>query len=96
MADNTQLPASSSQGDIIATEDIGAYKIPVSKIRTGATDVDGGDVTSSNPFPTEALSTDSILAQILDALKAQNKILLAIDAKLASSTGSFPTTDGDL
>lgn len=50
MAENTVLNVGSG-GDTIATEDIGAYKLPVSKIRIGATDVDGGDVTTSNPFP---------------------------------------------
>lgn len=39
-------------GDVIATEDPGlGYKLPVSKIRTGAIDIDGGDVTIGNPFP---------------------------------------------
>lgn len=50
MGDNTTLNPGSG-GDVIATEDLGAYKLPVSKIRTGAADVDGGDVTPANPFP---------------------------------------------
>ena len=49
MAENTVLPGT---GDIIATEDTGlGYKLPVSKIRVGALDKDGGDVTGANPFP---------------------------------------------
>ena len=50
MSDGTQLNPGSA-GDVIATEDMGAYKVPVSKIRIGAADVDGGDVTIANPFP---------------------------------------------
>jgi hypothetical protein len=52
MADNTTLNIGIG-GDVIATEDPGlGYKLPVSKIRLGATDIDGGDVTITNPFPT--------------------------------------------
>lgn len=51
MGENTTLNPGSG-GDVIATEDPGlGYKIPVSKIRLGALDVDGGDVTPANPFP---------------------------------------------
>ena len=51
MGDNTTLN-SGIGGDVIATEDSGlGYKIPVSKIRLGAIDIDGGDVTITNPFP---------------------------------------------
>lgn len=51
MADNTTLNLGSG-GDTLRTEDIGGgIKIPVSKIHVGADDVDGGSVTSANPFP---------------------------------------------
>jgi hypothetical protein len=51
LADQTQLNPGVG-GDIIATEDPGlGYKLPVSKIRLGALDVDGGDVTPGNPLP---------------------------------------------
>src|SRR4051812_41547023 len=50
MADNTQLFAGSG-GDVIKTEDVGAYKLAVSKIYLGAHGIDGGAVTASNPFP---------------------------------------------
>lgn len=50
MADNTQLNPGSG-GDLVKTEDIGAYKLAVSKIYTGAHGVDGGAVTPSNPLP---------------------------------------------
>ena len=54
MADGTQLNLGTG-GDLILTEDAGnaAGKIPVSKIRVGAQDVDGGDVTIDNPFPVQ-------------------------------------------
>jgi hypothetical protein len=62
MSDNTTLNIGIG-GDIIATEDPGlGYKIPVSKIRIGATNIDGGDVTISNPFPT--LITDGYHGQV--------------------------------
>lgn len=54
MADNTQLNPGTG-GDLILTEQPGGSgpKIPVSKIRLGDSDVDGGDVTTSNPFPVQ-------------------------------------------
>ena len=52
MADNTTLNPGSG-GDVISTESIGGvYKIPREKIVLGATDVDGGNVSGTNPFPT--------------------------------------------
>lgn len=50
MADNTTLN-SGSGGDTLATDDIGSYKIAVSKIHLGADGVDGGAVATGNPFP---------------------------------------------
>ena len=51
MSDNTTLNVGTS-GDIISTEDCGgAAKVPRSKIVLGAHDVDGGDVTPTNPLP---------------------------------------------
>jgi hypothetical protein len=54
MADNTTLNAGSG-GDVIVTEQPGGAgpKIPVSKIYTGAADVNGGPVTLVNPLPVE-------------------------------------------
>lgn len=54
MADNTQLNPGTG-GDLILTEQPGGSgpKIPVSKIRLGAADVDGGDVTGTNPLPVQ-------------------------------------------
>jgi hypothetical protein len=51
MADGTILNAGSG-GDTIQTEDFGAAgKIPRSKLVLGAVDVDGGDVSATNPMP---------------------------------------------
>lgn len=56
MADNTTLN-SGTGGDTLRTEDVGGgVKVPVSKIHTGAAGVDGGPVTTSNPFPTQVQS----------------------------------------
>jgi hypothetical protein len=56
MSDGTVINLGSG-GDTIATEDAGlGYKIPVTKIRTGAIDVDGGDVTPANPLPIGGIS----------------------------------------
>lgn len=58
MADNTTLN-SGSGGDVIRTEAVGAVKINVGKIYTGAANVDGGPVTPTNPFPVMLMSGTS-------------------------------------
>lgn len=55
MADNTTLDQGSG-GDTLRTEDVGGVKVPVSKIYLGASGVDGGPVTTANPFPTKPVS----------------------------------------
>lgn len=54
MADNTTIDAMTG-GDLISTEEITGssplYKIPRSKIALGEENVDGGNVSSDNPFP---------------------------------------------
>ena len=50
MADNTQLNPGSG-GDLLRSEDLGSYKLAVSKIYLGAHGVDAGPVTGSNPLP---------------------------------------------
>jgi hypothetical protein len=52
MSDNTTIQSPSTPGDVISTEDVSGVKIPRNKIVLGAHGVDGGDVTTSNPFPT--------------------------------------------
>jgi len=81
MGDNTTLNIGIG-GDVIATEDPGlGYKIPVSKIRLGATDIDGGDVTITNPFP--ILITDGANGQV--AVKSASTAAIAIDKALVVS-----------
>ena len=56
MANNTTLNTGTG-GDTLRTDDVGgSVKIPVSKIHTGAAGVDGGAVTTSNPFPATLIS----------------------------------------
>jgi hypothetical protein len=56
MSDNTTLN-SGAGGDTLRTEDVGAgVKIPVSKIHNGASGVDGGPITNSNPLATQTQS----------------------------------------
>ncbi len=78
MSDGTTLNIGIG-GDVIATEDPGlGYKIPVSKIRIGDTDIDGGDVTITNPFP--ILITDGSHGQV--SLKAASTPAGATDIAL--------------
>ena len=67
MADNTQLNPASG-GDVIKTEDLGPYKLAVSKIYLGAHGVDGGPVGPSNPMPvsiTNSPATQGVTATAL-------------------------------
>lgn len=81
MSDNTILNPGAG-GDVIATEDPGlGYKIPVSKIRIGPEDVDGGDVTITNPFPIEI--TDGYNNQV--AVKGASTPAESIDHALVTA-----------
>lgn len=61
MADNTRLNPGSG-GDLLRSEDIGPYKIAVSKIYVGASGVDGGPVTAANPLPVGITNFPSVQA----------------------------------
>lgn len=61
MADNTRINPGVG-GDNIATEDMGAYKIMVVKIRNGANDVDNGDITAANPLPVQLSQGSQVLS----------------------------------
>lgn len=79
MSENTTINQGQG-GDVIATEDTGlGYKIPVSKIRTGALDVDGGDVTASNPFPVGGVSTQTgaVVAPDIDPANNSNRLVVS-------------------
>jgi len=93
MADNTALNPSAGGGDIIATEDAGlGYKIPVSKIRIGASDIDGGDVTITNPFPISI--TDGYNAQVsvkgatIPASTSDHAMVIALSPNSPIPTGT--------
>lgn len=95
MSDNTTLN-NGSGGDVIATEDTGSgYKIPVSKIRIGDKDVDGGDVSLTNPFPTTI--TDGSNGNII--IKPASTNALATDASLViaiSPNSPLPTGSNNI
>lgn len=50
MADNTQISLE-TDGDIVATDDIGGIKYQRMKVVLGADGVNDGDVSSANPMP---------------------------------------------
>ncbi len=59
MADNTRLSVGSG-GDLLRSEDVGPYKIAVSKIYIGAAGIDGGPVTTSNPLPVSIVNFPAV------------------------------------
>lgn len=59
MADNTRLSLGTG-GDLLRSEDIGPYKIAVSKIYVGAAGTDGGPVTPSNPLPVSVVNFPAV------------------------------------
>jgi len=63
MADNTTLNTGVG-GDTLATDDIGGIKYPRGKITLGADGVNDGDVSVSNPLPTNDNGTQTILVNI--------------------------------
>ena len=88
MSDNTILNPGTG-GDVIATEDPGlGYKIPVSKIRIGAADIDGGDVTITNPFPIAI--TDGYIGQVT----VKNSSVAATDIDRALVVALSPNSTG--
>ncbi len=83
MADNTVLNLGSG-GDTILTEQCGVetFKTPVTKIRLGTLDVNGGDVTPDNPFP---VSSMSLLAQFETLNLAVRELIDAVNSGLVLS-----------
>lgn len=59
MADNTRLNPGAG-GDLFRSEDVGPYKIAVSKIYVGSAGVDGGPVTASNPLPVSVANLPAV------------------------------------
>lgn len=103
MADNTQLPVPSTNGDVIATDDIGGVKFQRIKMILGADGVNDGDVSSSNPVPISAaslplptgaatdatiLAVQSLQQEIKDLNENLLYILAAIFEKMPRVTGN--------
>lgn len=98
VSDNTTLNIGSG-GDTIATEDTGlGYKLAVSKIRLGAKDQDGGDVTSSNPFPVAIVAADvtGALIQLQGVTRNGTFRLLAIDPDASNKLDAIGDTLNDI
>lgn len=95
MSDNTTLNIGSG-GDIIATEDPGlGYKIPVSKIRIGSKDIDGGDVAINNPFPTVITDGYNGAVAVKLAYSSAGSSDTALVVALSPNT-SLPTGTNDI
>ena len=91
MADNTQLNLGSG-GDVIKTEDLGAYKLAVSKIYLGAPGVNDGPVTASNPFPVAVANFPSVQAVTASAMPLPDGAATAANQPAFGTAGS-PAAD---
>ncbi len=84
MADNVQL-ALQTTGQTVSTEDNGSgIQLARSKIMLGAAHTDGGDVTSTNPFPVTIISAAASGAALDSSV---NGVLLAQASTTAGQTG---------
>lgn len=91
MADNTVLNLGTG-GDTIRTEDVGGgVKIPVSKIHVGASDVDGGPVTATNPL---AVSSVNVAGQVLSGSTFQTVQYFAGDFGTSGSANQLIAPQG--
>lgn len=80
MSDGTTLNVGTG-GDVIMTEQVGGAgtKYPVSKIYTGALDVNGGPVTPANPFDVRVSGADSTgAAQALSVSNRNGQAMLVV------------------
>jgi hypothetical protein len=90
MADNTQLNPGSG-GDVIKTEDLGQYKLAVSKIYLGAHGVDGGPVGTSNPLPVSVTNYPVAQAVTASTLPLPAGAATAAKQALPGAAGSSST-----
>lgn len=93
MADNVTLPGA---GAVIMTEQVAGVQIPVSKIRLGAQDADGGDVTTSNPFPVMAERPATPTITTVAATASSTTILAANANRLGAKIVNDSTSAGTL
>lgn len=71
MADNTQLNARETEGDTIATDDIGGIKHQRVKVQYGP-DGSATDVSLVSPLPVYSLSIEEIQTEMLLELRRLN------------------------
>jgi hypothetical protein len=91
MPDNTQLNPGLG-GDLIKTEEVGGYKIPVSKIYLGAHGVSAGPVTATNPLPVDVRNFPSVQQISATDLPLPSGAALASKQPTLGSPGS-PATE---
>lgn len=94
MSDNTTIQKPTTNGDIISTEDIGGgVKLPRSKIVLGNHDVDGGDVTPSNPFPVTITNTPTVTVSGTSNVAITNSPTVAISGTPNVAITNTPTVN---
>ncbi len=92
MADNVELNAMAG-GSSVAADEISSVKYQRIKIVTGADGVNGGDVTTANPFPVQAQASTNNIGDV-DVLTqpARAATTDTITAKLATDSIQNGTT----
>ena len=99
MADNTQLPLGTLDGDIYASDDVAGVKFQRVKVTLGADGVNDADVSSANPIPVKqgvhVIDTDTTSATLLASASWTSKWFDAANGAAftvlvnASHNGSF-------
>jgi hypothetical protein len=97
MADNTQLPLGTLDGDIYASDDVGGVKVQRVKVQTG---VDGSaiDVSTSNPMPVNdagvSLTVDApantpVFVRLSDGSSAITNLNVALAAAIPAGANTI-------
>ncbi len=81
MADNTQLPISTTNGDVIAADDIGGVKYQRVKLIKGADGVNDGDISDTNPLPVSDATIDGHFKTYDSAHSGSDKGLVVLGDK---------------
>jgi hypothetical protein len=97
MADNIQLPIPATNGDVVASDDIGGIKFQRVKLTLGGDGVDGGDVEATNPLPvTGTVTANTGLSQPLTDTQLR-ALAVPVSGTVTANTGlSQPLTDTQL